>query len=85
MELLDNGLWDFSEVVLGVEGEQLPGQSERVVEIPAFILTLCDKLMFKLLQEFEMVEVFFCECLCEKGFTSSPITAFMAAVSLAAA
>jgi hypothetical protein len=41
--------------------------------------------MFEFLQELQMVEIFFSKGLNGETNTSSPMTAFMAAVSLAAA
>ena len=48
-------------------------------------MALSDELLLELLQEFQMVKVFFSESLPIISVTSSPMTAFMAAVSLAAA
>ena len=85
VELLDDAGGDLGETLLGVQGQQLPGQVQRVIQVSAFILALGDELMLELLQELQMIQVFLSECLHRVESTSSPMTAFIAAVSLAAA
>lgn len=83
--LVLNLVGDLCEGVLGVEGQQLPGQAQGVVQISGLVLALSDELMLKLLEELEMGEIFLGKGLNRERGTSSPMTAFMAAVSLAAA
>ena len=85
MELLYDARGNLRQALLWVQRQQLPGQVERVVEVAALVLALRDELVLELLEELEMVEVFFGERLDKSESTSSPMTAFMAAVSLAAA
>lgn len=63
MELLDDAGWDFGQAFLWVEGQQFPGQVEGVIEVTAFVLTLRDEFMLKLLQKLQVVEVLLCQCL----------------------
>lgn len=59
MELLDDAGRDLGQAFLRVQGQQFPGQVERIIQVTAFVLTLRDELMLKLLQELQVVEVLF--------------------------
>lgn len=49
VELVLNFIRNFSKVVLRIKGKQFPGQTERVIQISGFVLTLSDELMLELL------------------------------------
>lgn len=85
VELLDDAGGDLGETLLRVERQQFPSQVEGVREVAGFVLSLRDELMLELLQELQMVEILLSQRLNQPQITSSPMTAFMAAVSLAAA
>jgi hypothetical protein len=70
MELLYDRGGNFSKTFLRIQRQQLPGEVQRVIQVSAFILTLCNELMLKLLQELQMVQVLFCERLYEQSNTS---------------
>lgn len=55
VELLDDRRWNLGQALLRVQGQQLPCQVERVVEVSALVLSLRDELVLELLEELEMV------------------------------
>ena len=85
VELILNFVRNFSKTVFGIQRQQLPGQTQRVIEISTFVLSLRNELMLKLLEKLQMGEILFRQGLSYQTCTSSPMTAFIAAVSFAAA
>ena len=85
MELVLDFVRNLGKVVLGIQRQQLPGQAERVVKISGFVLTLSNEVMLEFLEELQMSQILLSQGLNRRKITSSPMTAFMAAVSLAAA
>ena len=49
VEFILDFVGNFSKVVLRIKGKQFPGQTERVIQISGFVLTLSDELMLELL------------------------------------
>lgn len=61
VELLNDAGGDLGQALLRVEGKQLPGQVQRVIQVARFVLALGNKLMLEFLEELQMVEVFLSE------------------------
>lgn len=85
MELVLDFIGNLGKVVLGIQRQQFPGQSQRVIKISGFVLSLSNEFMLEFLEKLQVGQILISQGLDRKKVTSSPMTAFMAAVSLAAA
>jgi hypothetical protein len=85
VELVLDFVRNLGKVVLRIQRQQFPGQSERVIKISGFVLSLSNEFMLEFLEKLQVSQILISQGLNRRKVTSSPITAFMAAVSLAAA